>query len=814
MIEKQDKSGMSKIFVFFAALTVFYFLDYFLTGKTLLSVNINSDFLGNDYPLTYTAISLFKKGIFPLWNPFVLCGTPFFASSIAVLSIFSLPQFLLPMPVSYMICLMLEVFCSGLFMFYYLSKGLKLSPSASLLGGGVYMFSPLFLIMLPHYGADAPALLFLPLIVLLFALSLEKMSALYALFTALILAVSLYSDTGYQYIYISLFLLLYTLLCSRKNDVLRNFYLLFIAIAVSFLLSAARIFPAIEELGLSHRGGDHLQEGLFISNLIGAVFPFGPIRIGQVEVGTLKNAYLYYAGVITVLLAFIAVTLAIKDRFARIFSCLLAGLIIFLVLLRYTPLKLELFRVFPILGTLALERFNFFYHFIMVSLAAIGYGAVEKNMVSKGILSLTQRIIKWLIIGYSAALIIFVFFWIFKDALRGYWMNVSSGMFNRYHMGKFTYLYEQLFLPTFLSLVAFSISVRVAILYILSRILKGARTAVFIFVFLAALDLILAARVFLNPFSYDYYRIYETDSREEDFLKTVKPTERIGIKINYYEPDFKRTGLSVAYAQENPDIGPYNLGLNYNIPIVFAAKLAGGCDAMYPKRLREFVALAHKNDNNYDSRSKMQAAKHVVEFTSVDSNLIDLMGMKYVFSIRPLSGNKLKLLFKGADYYVYENTKVLARAFFVDNQKIALDKDDALRILGSPDFDPAREVILEEPVVPSINQVKSGKADAGIVSYQPNKVVISGHSDTDTVLLLTDTYYPGWKAFVDSKAVKIYQADYIFRAVVFPKGRHVVEFIYSPFTFRLGAAISLTTLLAVFIFIIYKSGKHKYAWKN
>jgi uncharacterized membrane protein YfhO len=56
---------------------------------------------------------------------------------------------------------------------------------------------------------------------------------------------------------------------------------------------------------------------------------------------------------------------------------------------------------------------------------------------------------------------------------------------------------------------------------------------------------------------------------------------------------------------------------------------------------------------------------------------------------------------------------------------------------------------------------------------------------------LNDTYFPGWKAFVDGQETKIYRADYTFRAIPLNAGTHQVEFIYDPLSFKLGAAISI-----------------------
>ena len=64
-------------------------------------------------------------------------------------------------------------------------------------------------------------------------------------------------------------------------------------------------------------------------------------------------------------------------------------------------------------------------------------------------------------------------------------------------------------------------------------------------------------------------------------------------------------------------------------------------------------------------------------------------------------------------------------------------------------------------------------------------------------LVTSDVYYPGWQARIDGKETVLYRADYALRGVVVPAGDHVVFFEYKPRSFRLGALISLLSLLAL-----------------
>ena len=65
------------------------------------------------------------------------------------------------------------------------------------------------------------------------------------------------------------------------------------------------------------------------------------------------------------------------------------------------------------------------------------------------------------------------------------------------------------------------------------------------------------------------------------------------------------------------------------------------------------------------------------------------------------------------------------------------------------------------------------------------------------LLVLSDTYYPGWKAYVDGQETPIYPTDVALRSVYLEAGEHEVRFVYSPASFKLGVLISGLSLLAL-----------------
>ena len=86
--------------------------------------------------------------------------------------------------------------------------------------------------------------------------------------------------------------------------------------------------------------------------------------------------------------------------------------------------------------------------------------------------------------------------------------------------------------------------------------------------------------------------------------------------------------------------------------------------------------------------------------------------------------------------------------------------------------------------------------------YEPNRVVVRVNAASAGLLVLSDLYYPGWRATVDGKPAKILCANYVMRAVAVPQGEHSVEFSYEPASFKAGIAASAAGVLVVALLIL------------
>ena len=144
----------------------------------------------------------------------------------------------------------------------------------------------------------------------------------------------------------------------------------------------------------------------------------------------------------------------------------------------------------------------------------------------------------------------------------------------------------------------------------------------------------------------------------------------------------------------------------------------------------------------------------------------------------------------------YENRRAVPRAYVVHHTEPAPPPDELLARMSDPGFDPMRMSYVEGD--PGLDR---GTAIAGhpasIVRDEEELVEIEATLAAPGLLVLADSYYPGWQAAVDGVPARIVPTNHLFRGVTVPAGRHRVRFSYDRTTLRLGAATSFAAALAI-----------------
>lgn len=147
--------------------------------------------------------------------------------------------------------------------------------------------------------------------------------------------------------------------------------------------------------------------------------------------------------------------------------------------------------------------------------------------------------------------------------------------------------------------------------------------------------------------------------------------------------------------------------------------------------------------------------------------------------------------------FLYRNEHALPRAFVVPDAVTVNDATQVLAMMHTPSFDPSSVVILE--ATPEVEITGGVRSVARIVAYMDQ--FISLEADGPGWLVLTDLYYPGWRARVDGKAVRIYRGNYVFRALPLAAGTHRVEFSFRSRSFQWGTLVTSVSGLIIVAFL-------------
>ena len=127
------------------------------------------------------------------------------------------------------------------------------------------------------------------------------------------------------------------------------------------------------------------------------------------------------------------------------------------------------------------------------------------------------------------------------------------------------------------------------------------------------------------------------------------------------------------------------------------------------------------------------------------------------------------------------------------------DRSVLLRRLGFGSDDRRQVALLE--TAPSSGFVGApGNAAEGSVTFvrnDPEHVTLRASAGGRGFVVLTDEYFPGWRATVDGVATPILRANYAFRLVEVPAGESAVDFRYVPRAAWIGAAVSGLTIAAL-----------------
>lgn len=233
----------------------------------------------------------------------------------------------------------------------------------------------------------------------------------------------------------------------------------------------------------------------------------------------------------------------------------------------------------------------------------------------------------------------------------------------------------------------------------------------------------------------------------------------------------------------------------------FQVKLAGNPTPLYDFWLDARANPDHRRwiDGEIDL-GRYAGQPITLEFKTLSgaNNMNDLAGWSRLrLSDEPVRTDGQYKHVYGDEVNIYENTHAFPRAFLVGDVTSRANEDEVVAAMKDQGFDPRLSAVVEsDDQLGLASKDLIGFERTTIKSYKDQQVILSVNAPTKSFLVLSDTYYPGWKAFIDGKETKVYQTNLALRGVVVDAGIHEVEFRYQPDSFRSGLYISLLSLIA------------------
>jgi len=170
------------------------------------------------------------------------------------------------------------------------------------------------------------------------------------------------------------------------------------------------------------------------------------------------------------------------------------------------------------------------------------------------------------------------------------------------------------------------------------------------------------------------------------------------------------------------------------------------------------------------------------------------------------------------DRRVVQSELYLPRAFIV-HDALTLPQEKVLDFMMTHDFNPEEVVIFEESqqtdglfphaTAPTGNELNHAGEDdilgsspehCHILEYSTNEIKLAVRMNNAGYLVLSELYYPGWKAYINGKRTKILAGNYIFRVLPLSKGEHNISMKFEPGSFTIGLIISTAYVLFLLVF--------------
>ena len=759
---------------------------FFWETVTLQGTFFIQDVMVQNYPFRHFFSEALKHFEFPLWHPGINCGFPLFAEGqsgiLYPFNFFS--ALLLPTWVGINYNVAFHLWLGGVGTFLYL-RVIGVSPVAATTAGMTYALSGYIVVRaMSQNFVDVSG--WLPFLFLFLEIAIKRRNWRYVFLFGAVFALQLLAGHPQAALYAAIAAFFYAVYRgwvaysggSTKGSLL---HWLCGVLAISLLgvgLAAVQVLPTYELVQLSGR-----SEGLSYEQFVKMSLP--PERLvtlllpnffgnsGAGSYWTRESGFFIqlcaYVGVLPLLLAVLGMR-AGKDSCALFFSALVVSALV-LSLGKYTVLYRVLYEL-PGLNFFRIPtRFLLWWAFGSAVLCGIGFDCLRTGFYKKW----------WFGSLFVATLVM-------AGAAFVNWEVLSAGNLSSPELTARNHFREGLIEDLLRSGLVIVFSVPLGFASFRQRMISWIMPLI---VFADLADFGRRFNAVISPQAYT--DVPKTVGAIKAHAATVYPEDDI--------PDVGRFRCVSFVSERGSGLDWHSGWINDDSSYLF-----------YPETIRMYTGSQFELANTLPGWSPLHLSRHW-EFARGYSGFESLANVRYIVSHSPLKQSGLRQIYKER-LFIYENTKVLPRAFLVDDYEVISGRGNRLRRMRNRNFISQNKVIFErEPLSKTIETPGSSVQSqtlqtAHISQYESDFVAIDVSVSRPTFLVLSDTFYPGWRASIDGRDAPLMLANHVFRAVSVLPGDQRVEMRFESISFRIGLTVTIISLgIWVLGFILVKRQK-------
>jgi len=171
----------------------------------------------------------------------------------------------------------------------------------------------------------------------------------------------------------------------------------------------------------------------------------------------------------------------------------------------------------------------------------------------------------------------------------------------------------------------------------------------------------------------------------------------------------------------------------------------------------------------------------VYQPTDYPSGLIDFMGVQQLSADDQLC------------HWVFRTS---AMPLITGGQRpIFADSQQTLKALASAAFNAREIVYLPADAVGKVSATNKTLVQIQQREFSGSRIAATANAQAAALIVISQSQYPAWKAFVDGRPVPLWHANHAFQAFEIPAGEHQIRLEYHDTAFHAGVAITGLSLL-------------------